>query len=776
MKYSFWALILLLFLFPEKNQAQLPPQFQRMPSSLAEAKQFYADNSSLYDVSVNASLKVNDKGCNQSGKLQFTAQANYLNLPVNSENIVQGNSSAAEIQEQGSQFARRLPWINLNGSGIYQASTSMDMDMNTICFRFDYDASAGGSWGISIDWKYKPHMCGGEVTTAGICCNGGGGGYNSIGFTDATDGASLRYNAATKSFTIRYADNAGGRSENVEITLTPHKINPIKAVVYCKNKADFMDWKPEGKPVDDAQAKWGNKSPDFYVKIIDKTSGKDVSLSHLFATTVTLEKVSNFPGICGNFPAYSASPDRTPDMKWDTSVKLLAQMGRLEELSSTVFRTKQKDGAFVPFSFRSYDYGGFVKLTVKVTFEDGTEMAAETDTAWGKGVGYDHFSVPWDVNNNDIADKWEADKGIYFRNLAANWDEDKCNGDCVKGDGFTLFEEYRGFVGMDMEGHGRGFGRLDPDKRKFFVYYRIADLENYIAMGIRYYKQAADNVFTYRVDKEDDLAIIPNEKLNAGKKQLKRWINFNSDADDTKHFPKQKVCVVRFSNENVPPGVYAQATSKFGNGDAALCVENTYTIYVSFNLNFATDNLKEFPPTTNYPLIPGDETHNIAGMWIKAKDKVKQDFNYDVDLTKIGIKIMENDKRITEHYLVYSVAHELGHATGINHHGEDHFWAKAPADRIIPKVYGEGMSLNGDIPYSDADWRSFFIAAACTGKRSCPIIYWDAPRYYHFMLLLLSGRWSVTDAFSTPYGEPYRFCTSGEDNCAKKLKLKIVGQ
>jgi hypothetical protein len=107
------------------------------------------------------------------------------------------------------------------------------------------------------------------------------------------------------------------------------------------------------------------------------------------------------------------------------------------------------------------DYGAFGKLgaTVKVK---GTWYTAEAD-----GTPDQFITIPYDMNENKIADAWEKQNSVYGK--PAEWDEDpKPTGQASTGDGLTNYEEYRGFMIDDGTGTPE-YKRTDPGQKEIFV-------------------------------------------------------------------------------------------------------------------------------------------------------------------------------------------------------------------------------------------------------------------------------------------------------------------
>jgi hypothetical protein len=144
---------------------------------------------------------------------------------------------------------------------------------------------------------------------------------------------------------------------------------------------------------------------------------------------------SHLPGISTNYPILPEDPPKEPidlyfapqDKQTDPNIRVLND--------STAVTDKLVTEAVVVVVSR--DFGGHGRIRA-MAMRSG-EMAECPDD------GKPSISVPFDLNNNLIADKWEKDMGIE----GADKLEDKDNlpkGQGREGDGLTAFEEYRGFI------------------------------------------------------------------------------------------------------------------------------------------------------------------------------------------------------------------------------------------------------------------------------------------------------------------------------------------
>jgi hypothetical protein len=114
----------------------------------------------------------------------------------------------------------------------------------------------------------------------------------------------------------------------------------------------------------------------------------------------------------------------------------------------------------VKLPIEALDYGAYGKVKARVKIA-GRWIDAKTVP------GKPFARVPFDDDEDNIADSWEKEKGTLAH--GPTWDEDpEPQGPQTKGDTLSHYEEYRGFWGIDG-GQGGAWRRLDPKLRQHFV-------------------------------------------------------------------------------------------------------------------------------------------------------------------------------------------------------------------------------------------------------------------------------------------------------------------
>ncbi|MGE5797875.1 MAG: hypothetical protein ACM34N_13900 [Ignavibacteria bacterium] len=286
-----------------------------------------------------------------------------------------------------------------------------------------------------------------------------------------------------------------------------------------------------------------------------------------------LSYVSQEPGVALNFPKASLVK-RTYDIHFTE-----APAG--STVSPNKLTLETEGGSETLAEIYSFDWGGWATLKVIAYMPDG-------DSITGFLSGHPDITeipIPKRSGNSKIADKWKQDFGVASFNDDDD-DENLPEGDEDKGDGLTLYEEYRGFY----EGGKHIFG--DPKKKDLFVYTKVGKFKP----GIQLFKQISELNVHY--------------KLNSSEFDTEtRLINFN-----------------------------------YKEGPHLVPQHGLFLIQISGGRSFT------------YLGPPG----NVNRVMITQIDQ----------FTSIRVGREGRGREITN-YLNSTVAHELGHAVRIEHHGPD---------------------------------------------------------------------------------------------------------
>ncbi len=217
--------------------------------------------------------------------------------------------------------------------------------------------------------------------------------------------------------------------------------------------AGYDQWRPKGKISDP-------KKPGNDLKVRATLKNKDGAppedLPPVKRFVFELIDTSREPGICLNWPLNAK--DNDPDLRLAAG----PMGGELsKEDQKLIVKTVPKDEQEQPYAeaqVDSYDFGGQSELRVICELEDGREVVGLLKDDKG---GKDLVRVPKMEGPGWIAESWRKERGVV--DLPDNDDEEKVEGQDYKGDGFTLYEEYRGFV--ENGGHISG----DPKKKDLFI-------------------------------------------------------------------------------------------------------------------------------------------------------------------------------------------------------------------------------------------------------------------------------------------------------------------
>jgi hypothetical protein len=191
--------------------------------------------------------------------------------------------------------------------------------------------------------------------------------------------------------------------------------------------------------------------------LVPKGAGKIANLPAVQKFRFELMDTSREPGVCLNWPL--GAKDEDYDLRLIAAPSFPAELSDKDQ-NAEITQTLQdeKGRPYAESQIDSYDFGGRTSLQVICRLADGREIIGVMKDG---GAGQDLVRIPKMDGPDWIAESWRKEHNA--EKIPANEDNEKIDGQEHDGDGFTLYEEYRGWVenGQRIEG--------DPKKKDFFV-------------------------------------------------------------------------------------------------------------------------------------------------------------------------------------------------------------------------------------------------------------------------------------------------------------------
>ncbi|MEJ2146788.1 MAG: hypothetical protein P8020_16790, partial [Acidobacteriota bacterium] len=167
-----------------------------------------------------------------------------------------------------------------------------------------------------------------------------------------------------------------------------------------------------------------------------------------------LEDVSREPGICLNWPRNDDDRSMDLDLALDLNDHLKISF---DGMSAKTFEPVREATLWV----KARDYGAYGKISATAKLVTG-KGEVEIRGFYRK-LGTPYVTLPEDEDDNFVADAWQR---TYNVNGDGSDDEDGQPEGAAKGDGLSLYEEYRGLY---VQGKHE---RFDPQVKDLFVYDR----------------------------------------------------------------------------------------------------------------------------------------------------------------------------------------------------------------------------------------------------------------------------------------------------------------
>jgi hypothetical protein len=343
---------------------------------------------------------------------------------------------------------------------------------------------------------------------------------------------------------------------------------------------------------------------------------------------ISLQNVSKLPGVCNNanmddFPSIAAqwqnsikkdSPDLIFDFrKYGKSDRSFQTVGKPYK---NLFTTKPMNS--VGFAVSCLDWGAYGRLAAEALVDGHWVHAVDRETK------NEFIRIPWAPNDKLEASHmamhaktWRGEEKYYARDPNADDDDTPAGKKECRGDGLSVFDEYRGFYvrrgGVDAPSE---FIRLDPDRKDLFV-------------------------FMFRASAQRLWRHVPDFEKASG-------LDVHRVGDDhLRHFVELDTHVINFNSEGPKQCGLYMAISALEDGTAGQ---------------------SQGAPPRNCEAV-------------EFSGKLKSD---------------------ATNFFKSTVIHELGHAVGIPHHGEDGYFtvdknrARVPTSFVGIIVAKEGGEYSGD--------------------------------------------------------------------------------
>jgi len=524
----------------------------------------------------------------------------------------EGGSRATETRVQHWSGGRKLP-VDSNGTRFI-----LDPDKHT----YDFDVRLNLAQAYTPGGKFVDHSQSRRIV--GDPSLGGGlseDTYDKVFLTDARGVPMLMFDIKGEPLPTDNKTIAGQRripagDKGVYIVswhLTA--VPPPLELVITSN--EYPTWRPSAYPGPKAGAPL-----NFKAELRDPVTGDSPAIK-VKRFEWELVDTSREPGIALNYPV-DCKGDKTPDLKFKLGQGQTSTDPELQKFTEEAPSGYTTRAVVLPF-----DWGAWATLKVRAILAD--ERVIE-----GKYLdGYDPVRLPLRRADSYISDKWKDEKGVSGK-ADADDDEDSPAGNDQKGDGFSLYEEYRGWIvnGTHEEG--------DPKRKDYFVLNRMGPIaENGLALfaritGLRVHSQLKEDEMRTSIYVDD-----PGLEYRV------------MNANRTDKSPR--------TSKETQHGVILLTEQHGGASEAVGGVESDPAIR---------------PKKIHYIAI--DSAALVDGGFVQRKKSNGEVAVYD--------------------NLSSTIAHELGHSVGIHHHGTtDLGWVTwVPVYDAAKNAIGY---LEGDFPY-----------------------------------------------------------------------------
>ncbi|MBL9137047.1 MAG: hypothetical protein JNK85_14340 [Verrucomicrobiales bacterium] len=471
----------------------------------------------------------------------------------------------------------------------------------------------------------------------------------------------------------------GGSAEGsaqctVTVTFIPTGLPQWEAILepITVDRSAYSQWIPKGGRGEDEPGSY--LGARVYLRAVDGSAATPPEAKFTFF----LEDVSREPGICMNFPPRSEPAVAPYDLRFlDNDELTVAEQGQQAETKDLV----REAGVAVA----CYDYGAHGKLKVVVQTVTGLTLVARVE----QPVGY-FLSIPIDDNQNHVADAWEKDMEVFDQGLDAKWEgtlDPAYQGQALEGDGISLFEKYRGFMVLMPDGE-EAHERPSP----WFKYLFIRNPDRLLREVFRSEDGFAES---YPSASKCEVRYISSTGWTGpgAFKDKRRIVNFNYSED--KHAVDQHALYLTVNPSKNP--FFSTEWAKLGKApDSGKAAEATQAFGVTYPDRSAPSAfLDHWRPASVFQveIFAANITNRV---FQTVRYHTYADCPAPCDATSLDawtsayIAAFPFSFR-TKYTIAFcaTATHELGHATGLNHHDpSDSDPKKAGLANCLMRYYG----------------------------------------------------------------------------------------
>lgn len=394
----------------------------------------------------------------------------------------------------------------------------------------------------------------------------------------------------------------------------------------------------------------------------------------------TFYDISTEYGTCMNDMRDQIFTSNTPDFEFipdeNPYTELVSSSG-----NSIVVRDNSGNTLSSGISIKSRDWGGYAKVRAQVTFRTSEGREMTIDAVGEQTGGMTYVNIPFDLNGNHIADKWEEDNHVAGK--PADADDETTEGNIHNGDGMTLYEEYRGFI-VTMPDLSLGHKRMDPNKKEIF----IIDDEHLFGQAWIGFENATD----LTAEILDPLNIKGNSRGDNEESVEYKRVNFNLSVGTSSKFAIILKRIHGTIDPYDPTSTHHPASTlgyaeRFGPGRLGPPRYNKRVVIFPDRIrNWIT--VARDTVAALLSRYPGRDVFNFPNSGRQTRIFLER----YVSIVSNSILLDE----LTDFVTIYTTMHELSHACSVVHHNDGSARSEFSGDPNCPMKYVSSINSVGE--------------------------------------------------------------------------------